>query len=84
MRLAHHLIRHPSGVWHFRLVVPRRLHAAIGLKIIKRSLLALERLGERGHVPPQLSASSATLTKVMDARAHAGDDGPVASVGDRP
>ena len=38
MRLAHHLIRHPSGVWHFRLVVPRRLHAVLGLKIIKRSL----------------------------------------------
>jgi integrase len=38
MRLAHHLLRHPSGTWHFRLVVPRDLQAAIGRKIIKQSL----------------------------------------------
>ena len=38
MRLAHHLLRHPSGVWHFRLVVPKDLHAAIGRRIIKQSL----------------------------------------------
>jgi len=38
MRLAHHLLRHPSGVWHFRLTVPQDLRAALGLRIIKRSL----------------------------------------------
>jgi integrase len=38
MRLAHHLLRHRSGAWHFRLTVPRDLHAALGLRIIKKSL----------------------------------------------
>ncbi|WP_052690107.1 DUF6538 domain-containing protein [Xanthomonas albilineans] len=38
MRLPHHLLRHASGVFHFRLVVPRDLHAAIGVRIVKRSL----------------------------------------------
>lgn len=38
MRLAHHLLRHRSGVWHFRLIVPRDLQAMIGLKVIKKSL----------------------------------------------
>jgi Transcriptional regulators len=38
MRLAHHLLRHRSGAGHFRLTVPRDLHAALGLRIIKKSL----------------------------------------------
>lgn len=38
MRLAHHLLRHPSGMWHFRLVVPKALRAALGVTIVKRSL----------------------------------------------
>ncbi len=38
MRLPHHLLRHASGVFHFRLVVPRDLHGAVGLRVIKRSL----------------------------------------------
>jgi len=38
MRLAHHLLRHSSGVFHFRLVVPADLRAAVGLRIIKKSL----------------------------------------------
>lgn len=38
MRLAHHLLRHASGVFHFRLVVPRDLQGFLGLRIIKRSL----------------------------------------------
>jgi integrase len=38
MRLPHHLLRHASGVYHFRLVVPRDLHAAIGVRVVKRSL----------------------------------------------
>lgn len=38
MRLAHHLLRHPTGVWHFRLTVPADLREAIGLRVIKRSL----------------------------------------------
>jgi hypothetical protein len=38
MRLAHHLLLHRSGVWHFRLIVPRDLHASLGLRVIKKSL----------------------------------------------
>lgn len=38
MRLAHHLLRHPSGVWHFRLIVPADLQALIGRRVIKKSL----------------------------------------------
>lgn len=38
MRLAHHLLRHASGVFHFRLVVPRDLQGLFGVRIIKRSL----------------------------------------------
>jgi hypothetical protein len=38
MRLAHHLLRHPSGMWHFRLIVPLALQALIGRKVIKQSL----------------------------------------------
>lgn len=38
MRLAHHLLRHPSGVWHFRLIVPADLHALLGRRVIKKSL----------------------------------------------
>jgi integrase len=38
MRLAHHLLRHPSGVWHFRLIVPLDLQPLIGRKVIKKSL----------------------------------------------
>lgn len=38
MRLAHHLLRHPSGVFHFRLVVPADLRQVFGKKILKISL----------------------------------------------
>jgi len=38
MRLAHHLLRHPSGVWHFRLIVPADLRPVLGLRVLKRSL----------------------------------------------
>lgn len=38
MRLAHHLLRHPSGVFHFRLVIPADLRGVFGLKILKKSL----------------------------------------------
>jgi integrase len=39
MRLAHHLLRHPkSGIWHFRLVVPKDLRPMMGVGVIKRSL----------------------------------------------
>ena len=38
MRLAHHLQRHPSGMWHFCLTVPKDLRAAFGLRYIKKSL----------------------------------------------
>lgn len=38
MRLAHHLLRHPSGVWHFRLIVPADLRALLGRRVVKKSL----------------------------------------------
>lgn len=38
MYLPHHLLRHPSGVYHFRLVVPKDLREAFGKSIIKVSL----------------------------------------------
>ena len=38
MRHPHHLLRHRSGVYHFRLVVPADIRPLIGLRIIKRSL----------------------------------------------
>lgn len=39
MRLAHHLVRHPaSGVWHFRVIVPKNLRPVVGKSVIKRSL----------------------------------------------
>lgn len=38
LRLPHHLLRHPSGVYHFRLVVPRDLKEAVGKGVIKHSL----------------------------------------------
>jgi hypothetical protein len=37
MRLPHHLLRHPSGIFHFRLVVPADLRQVLGKKIIKVS-----------------------------------------------
>jgi len=38
MRLAHHLLREKTGIWYFRLVVPKRLRGPLGQTIIKRSL----------------------------------------------
>lgn len=38
MRIAHHLVRSTSGLFHFRLKVPADLHAAVGRRIIKISL----------------------------------------------
>jgi len=38
MRLAHHLLRHPSGVWHFRIIVPKELRSFLRLSVLKRSL----------------------------------------------
>ncbi|WP_201313595.1 site-specific integrase [Dyella sp. EPa41] len=38
MRLAHHLWRDTSGIWYFRVVVPRRLREALGRSLIKQSL----------------------------------------------
>lgn len=38
MRLPHHLIRSPHGLFHFRQVVPIDLRSAFGLRVIKRSL----------------------------------------------
>lgn len=38
MRLAHHLLRHASGVFHFRLIVPADLQPLLGRRVIKKSL----------------------------------------------
>lgn len=38
MRLAHHLWRDTSGIWYFRVVVPRRLRESLGRSLIKQSL----------------------------------------------
>lgn len=38
MRMPSYLVRHASGVWHFRLVVPKRFRVAWGVSVIKRSL----------------------------------------------
>ncbi len=38
MRLPHHLVRHCSGVFHFRLIVPVDLRARVRRRVIKRSL----------------------------------------------
>ncbi|MCU1108290.1 site-specific integrase [Stenotrophomonas maltophilia] len=38
MRIPHHLIRSPSGRWHFRQRVPSDLHAKLGRTVVKRSL----------------------------------------------
>lgn len=38
MHLAHHLLRHPIGVFHFRLVVPADVRKVFGKKIVKISL----------------------------------------------
>jgi len=49
MRLPHHLLRHPSGVFHFRLVVPADLCEAFGKKIIKVSLRTRDPLAARAY-----------------------------------
>jgi integrase len=38
MRLTHHLVRHRSGTYHFRLKVPTDLRAQVGKRVVKRSL----------------------------------------------
>jgi hypothetical protein len=37
-RLAHHLTRGPTGIFHFRLAVPADLRAIVGRSVIKQSL----------------------------------------------
>jgi hypothetical protein len=38
MRLTHHLVRHRSGVFHFRLIVPTDLRERLQRRVLKRSL----------------------------------------------
>ncbi len=38
MRLIHHLVRHRSGTYHFRLKIPTDLRAQVGKRVVKRSL----------------------------------------------
>lgn len=49
MYLPHHLLRHPSGVYHFRLVVPKDLRPAFGKSIIKVSLRTKEPIQARTY-----------------------------------
>jgi hypothetical protein len=49
MRLAHHLLRHPSGVFHFRLVVPADLRQVFGKKIVKISLRTKDPAAARAY-----------------------------------
>ncbi|MEO7323651.1 MAG: site-specific integrase [Dokdonella sp.] len=49
MRLAHHLLRHASGVYHFRLIVPADLRASVGLRVIKRSLRTADPVVARAY-----------------------------------
>lgn len=49
MRLANHLIRHPSGTWHFRVIVPKILRHFFGKSVVKRSLKTCEPLQARIH-----------------------------------
>ena len=41
MRIPHYLVRTPSGTYHFRLKVPTALQAALGVRVVKRSLATL-------------------------------------------
>jgi len=38
MSLAFRLLRHPTSVWHFRVIGLRCLQALLGRRVIKRSL----------------------------------------------
>jgi hypothetical protein len=38
MHLAHHLLRRPSGMWYFRIYIPKDLRPVFGMTILKRSL----------------------------------------------
>ena len=38
MNLAHHLQQHSSGIYYFRLIVPKHLQHQLGRKVIKQSL----------------------------------------------
>lgn len=49
MRLPHHLLRHPSGMFHFRLIVPRDLRAALSKAVVKISLRTRDPAIARGH-----------------------------------
>ncbi|WP_242629002.1 DUF6538 domain-containing protein [Xanthomonas oryzae] len=42
MRIPHHLVRAPSGLWSFRQRVPTDLQALIGKRILKRTLRTFE------------------------------------------
>ena len=84
MRLAHHLIRHPSGMWHFRLRVPTDLREAFGLQVIKRSLRTRDVTEARqwaysfGAQYAQLFATARQLGKGMGGKRW--DDDAVAKV----
>lgn len=42
MRIPHHLVRSPSGLWSFRQRIPTDLGALIGRRVVKRALRTCE------------------------------------------
>ena len=42
MRIPHHLVRSPTGVWSFRQRVPTDLQATLGRRIFKKTLRTAE------------------------------------------
>lgn len=59
MRLTHRLLRHTSGVFHFRLIVPADLRSRLGRSVIKRSL-------RTHHAHAALLASMAMSARYAD------------------
>ncbi|MFM0047458.1 DUF6538 domain-containing protein [Paraburkholderia sediminicola] len=63
MRLPHHLVRHPSGIFHYRQKIPLELQAVTGRKVIKKSL--------RTRCPKTAQAWAYVLAARYDAVFHA-------------
>jgi integrase len=75
MRLPHHLLRHSSGVFHFRLTVPADLRSQLGLRVIKRSLQTRD-MSHAQIAAWQLSASYAQAFRMLRGRPMSKDTPP--------
>ncbi|WP_448102704.1 DUF6538 domain-containing protein [Luteibacter jiangsuensis] len=81
MRLAHHLLRHPSGTWHFRLIVPKSVRPILGLSVIKRSLGTKDPVVARAWayaLGARCAQMLSTARDAMEAGMSKGDDDAVA------